>query len=213
MPTHFFYAKALRRLGCITLVLLVTACQMQSQNEDTPPPNDEQNTASSFWPWGSDERKENIKEMRKQHKLVVLLERGDLAFSKDRLNAPQHDNALLYYYTALKVDPGNNDALRGLRKVADRFRSLARTAHDNGNGKQTRTYLQQAEMITGASDPKNIRLRAELREKLAGKNSRELDKELKQKIKAKKAELKDNPLLKDKALLENTLSLPAEEQN
>lgn len=213
MPTHFFYAKALRRLGCITLVLLVTACQMQSQNEDTPPPNNEQNTASSFWPWGSDERKENIKEMRKQHKLVVLLERGDLAFSKDRLNAPQHDNALLYYYTALKVDPGNNDALRGLRKVADRFRSLARTAHDNGNGKQTRTYLQQAEMITGASDPKNIRLRAELREKLAGKNSRELDKELKQKIKAKKAELKDNPLLKDKALLENTLSLPAEEQN
>lgn len=213
MPTTFFSAKALRRLGCITLVLLVTACQMQSQNEDTPPPNDEQNTASSFWPWGSDERKENIKEMRKQHKLVVLLERGDLAFSKDRLNAPQHDNALLYYYTALKVDPGNNDALRGLRKVADRFRSLARTAHDNGNGKQTRTYLQQAEMITGASDPKNIRLRAELREKPAGKNSRELDKELKQKIKAKKAELKDNPLLKDKALLENTLSLPAEEQN
>lgn len=213
MPTTFFSAKALRRLGCITLVLLVTACQMQSQNEDTPPPNNEQNTASSFWPWGSDERKENIKEMRKQHKLVVLLERGDLAFSKDRLNAPQHDNALLYYYTALKVDPGNNDALRGLRKVADRFRSLARTAHDNGNGKQTRTYLQQAEMITGASDPKNIRLRAELREKPAGKNSRELDKELKQKIKAKKAELKDNPLLKDKALLENTLSLPAEEQN
>ncbi|MEZ5495139.1 MAG: hypothetical protein R3E61_11430 [Pseudomonadales bacterium] len=186
---------------------------MQSQNEDTPQPNDEQSTASSFWPWGSSERTENIKEMRKQHKLVVLLERGDLAFSKDRLNAPQHDNALLYYYTALKVDPGNNDALRRLRKVADRFRSLARTAHDNGNGKQTRTYLQQAEMITGASDPKNIRLRAELREKPAGKNSRELDKELKKKIKAKKAELKDNPLLKDKALLENMLSLPAEEQN
>lgn len=150
--------------------------------------------------------------MRKQHKLVVLLERGDLAFNKDRLNAPQHDNALLYYYTALKVEPGNKDALRGLRKTADRFRSLARTAHGNGNGKQTRQYLQQAEMITGASDPKNIQLRTELREKPAGRNSRELDKELKQKIKAKKAELKDNPLLQDKELLKNTLSTAAEDK-
>jgi hypothetical protein len=199
-----FSAKTLRSLSVITLLLLACACQNTPQDDNDP------STTSSFWPWGSNERKDNIKEMRKQHKLVVLLERGDLAFSKDRLNAPQHDNALLYYYTALKVEPGNKDALRGLRKTADRFRSLARTAHDNGNDKQTRQYLQQAEMITGASDPKNIRLRAELREKPAGRNSRELDKELKPKIKAKKAELKDNPLLQDKELLKNTLSTAAE---
>jgi hypothetical protein len=199
-----FSAKTLRSLSVITLLLLACACQNTPQDDNDP------STTSSFRPWGSNERKDNIKEMRKQHKLVVLLERGDLAFSKDRLNAPQHDNALLYYYTALKVEPGNKDALRGLRKTADRFRSLARTAYDNGNGKQTRQYLQQAEMITGASDPKNIRLRAELREKPAGRNSRELDKELKPKIKAKKAELKDNPLLQDKELLKNTLSTAAE---
>ncbi|HRF87017.1 MAG TPA: hypothetical protein PK244_00295, partial [Pseudomonadales bacterium] len=80
------------------------------------------------------------------------------------------------------------------------------------NGNQTQSDLQQAEMITGASDPKNIRLRAELREKPAGRNSRELDKELKPKIKAKKAELKDNPLLQDKELLKNTLSTAAEDK-
>lgn len=203
-----FSAKTLRSLSVITLLLLACACQNTPQDQDTPP----QDTGIFSWFSSSDDRKANIKEMRKQHKLVVLLERGDLAFSKDRLNAPQHDNALLYYYTALKVEPGNKDALRGLRKTADRFRSLARTAYDNGNGKQTRQYLQQAEMITGASDPKNIRLRAELREKPAGRNSRELDKELKQKIKAKKAELKDNPLLQDKELLKNTLSTAAEDK-
>lgn len=200
------------------MLLSLAACQIAPSDDNSAPSDDNQNTATSFWPWQTDDRKTNIKEMRKQHKVLVLMERGDLAFSKDRLNAPQHDNALLYYYTALKVDPGNKQALRGLNKVANRFRSLARTAHDNGNGKQTRQYLRQAEMISGASDPANIQLRAELRETPAGQNSRELDRELQKRIKAKKAALKDNPLLKnkdllkDKDLLDDALSTPADDE-
>lgn len=200
------------------MLLSLAACQIAPSDDNSAPSDDNQNTATSFWPWQTDDRKANIKEMRKQHKVLVLMERGDLAFSKDRLNAPQHDNALLYYYTALKVDPGNKQALRGLNKVANRFRSLARTAHDNGNGKQTRQYLRQAEMISGASDPANIQLRAELRETPAGQNSRELDRELQKRIKAKKAALKDNPLLKnkdllkDKDLLDDALSTPADDE-
>ena len=162
-----FSAQTLRSLSVITLLLLACACQNTPQDDNDP------STTSSFWPWGSNERKDNIKEMRKQHKLVVLLERGDLAFSKDRLNAPQHDNALLYYYTALKVEPGNKDALRGLRKTADRFRSLARTAYDNGNGKQTRQYLQQAELIIARAAPKAFGLRAKRRKNPPEENRRE----------------------------------------
>ncbi len=200
------------------MLLSLAACQIAPSDDNSAPSDDNQNTATSFWPWQTDDRKTNIKEMRKQHKVLVLMERGDLAFSKDRLNAPQHDNALLYYYTALKVDPGNKQALRGLNKVANRFRSLARTAHDNGNGKQTRQYLRQAEMISGASDPANIQLRAELRETPAGQNSRELDRELQKRIKAKKDALKNNPLLKnkdllkDKDLLDDALSTSADDE-
>lgn len=192
-------------------LLLITARQAMSSDEH-------QNATTSFWPWQTEERKPNTKEMRKQHKIVVLLERGDLAFSKDRLNAPQHDNALLYYYTALKVDPDSKQARRGLSKVAERFRSLARTAHNNGNGKQTRTYLRQAEMITGASDPANIKLRRELRETASGQNSRELGRELQKRLNAKKESLKDNPLLKnkdllkDKDLLDDALSIPVTDE-
>lgn len=183
-------------------------------DESTAARDDNQSTTSSFWPWQTEDRKANIKEMRKQHKMLVLLERGDLAFSKDRLNAPQHDNALLYYYTALKVDPDSEQARRGLDKVADRFRSLALTAHNNGNDKQTRLYLRQAEMITGASDPANLILRKKLRATPSGQNSRELGKELQKRIKAKKESLKDSPLLKnkdaleDKNLLDDAFSIP-----
>lgn len=198
--------------------MLITACQILPSDDSTATGDDNQNTTTSFWPWQTEDRKANIKEMRKQHKMLVLLQRGDLAFSKDRLNAPQHDNALLYYYTALKVDPDSKQARRGLSKVAERFRSLARTAHDNGNGKQTRMYLRQAEMITGASDPANLDLHKELQVTPAGQNSRELGRELQKRIKAKKESLKDNPLLKnkdllkDKDLLDDALSTPAADE-
>jgi hypothetical protein len=73
-------------------------------------------------------------------------------------------------------------------------------------------------MISGASDPANIQLRAELRETPAGQNSRELDRELQKRIKAKKDALKNNPLLKnkdllkDKDLLDDALSTSADDE-
>ncbi len=183
------------------MLLLITACQTAPDDNNI---NTSQEKESYFWPWQGPDYKADTKEMRRKHKIFVLLERGDLAFRKDRLNAPRHDNALLYYYTALKLDPTNKEAFRGLNDVADRFRSLSRTAHDNGNGKETRYYLQQAEIVTGASDPKNIKLRKELSHSAAGKNPRELDKALKEKIKARKAELKEDPRLKNPDLLKNS---------
>lgn len=201
--------KFLYGIAGITALILLTACQAMPQDDESS--NSTQTSETYFWPWQGPDYKANTKEMRRQHKVVVLLERGDLAFSKDRLNAPEHDNALLYYYTALKLEPGNKKAFRGLNNVAERFRSLARTSHDNGNGKQTRYYLRQAEMVSGASDPKNIQLRDDLNEKPAGQNPRELDKGLQEKIKKRKAELKNNPLLQDKNLLKDEMLSPTED--
>ncbi|HNE26370.1 MAG TPA: hypothetical protein PKH01_05000 [Pseudomonadales bacterium] len=192
-------------------LFLLSACQIATQDSDTAP-QDSVSASEGFWPWQKEDRKANIKEMRKQHKVLVLMERGDLAFSKDRLNAPQHDNALLYYYTALKVDRGNKAALRGLNKVAQRFRDLATTAHNNGNDSQSSQYLQQAEMITGANDPANITLRTELRTTPSGQKPRELGRELQKRLKAKKDALKEKNLLNNKNLLDDALAIPVEDE-
>ena len=203
--------NTLCRTCVITALLLLSACQIATQDSDTAP-QDSVSASEGFWPWQKEDRKANIKEMRKQHKVLVLMERGDLAFSKDRLNAPQHDNALLYYYTALKVDRGNKSALRGLNKVAQRFRDLATTAHNNGNDSQSRQYLQQAEMITGANDPANITLRTELRTTPSGQKPRELGRELQKRLKAKKDALKEKNLLNNKNLLDDALAIPVDDE-
>lgn len=176
---------------CISVLLLAnTACHGLS-HDDSSAINSE-DTSTSIWPWqwhwGSDP---DPKEVKRQRKIDFLLAKGDLAFRKDRLNTPERDNALLYYYTALRIDPSNANARDGLNNVAKRFRSLSLTAHNNGNEKLAHRYLQQAEMVSGASDPANLKLRDTLQETPSGQKQRALDKRLQQQYKSQREVLKE----------------------
>jgi serine/threonine-protein kinase PpkA len=65
-------------------------------------------------------------ESKKQMDIDALLAQADRQIRKDRLSTPVDNNAVHTYSTILKLHPGNPDAERGLRRVADRYEELAR---------------------------------------------------------------------------------------
>lgn len=102
------------------------------------------------------------------------LKQAERALYKDRLIKPANDNAYLYYSHVLRKDPANVQARKGIQAIGERFRELAKTAHDNGKDKQALRYLAHAEAIQ-QNHPDNHRTRNYLQSTEQGKRQRSLE--------------------------------------
>lgn len=72
------------------------------------------------------------------------LARAEAALGDDRLTLPAHDSAYLYYQRVLAADPGNAEALAGIKRIAARYGELANAALAAGEPAQARRYWHLA---------------------------------------------------------------------
>lgn len=196
MLGHFCYAtpnmNATLRMFALSATSLLAGCQWLPWSQHA---SGHWSPLSDPWPW-QEEATLDSEELVKRQTIVVLMSKGDLAFTKDRLSVPANDNAVMYYREVLKLDPYNQPALDGLKHVGQRYRKLAITAHENGNGKQARKYLEQAESVSGVNSKANRKLRETLQTTPQGQNQRSLSQplqdNLQQKYQAQKKLIEDN---------------------
>jgi len=59
-----------------------------------------------------------------------------------RITDPPGSNAFAAYQQILEIDPGDAQALDGMRKIADHYETLARESWENGNIEQCRTLIE-----------------------------------------------------------------------
>lgn len=170
------------RVTVLATAMLLAGCESLEESDWVP----------DYWPWQDAEATPDPAATARRQNVDQLIAKGDLAFTKDRLSTPANDNALMYYREALKIDPANKDAVKGLTHVSKRFRKLARTAHDNGNDAQARKYLGLAESVSGKNDPSNQKLRQILQSTPKGQNQRALDRSMQEQYKTQKTLLEEN---------------------
>lgn len=73
----------------------------------------------------------------------LLLEKAELAFSKNRLMAPASDNAYGYYREVLALDPANAEARAGVQRMVTRYRELAQQSLKKGNRADAGRYASR----------------------------------------------------------------------
>ena len=67
-----------------------------------------------------------VEEEKPRVNIAALLDLADRQIQNNRLSTPVDNNALGTFTAILKIQPGNPDAERGLRRIADRYEQLAR---------------------------------------------------------------------------------------
>jgi serine/threonine-protein kinase PpkA len=88
-------------------------------------------------------------ESRQQHnnelgqKIAQQLTAGQLAITENRLSSPQDDNAIDYFQSVLKLDPGNVDALEGLKQVASTYEGLIEKAIAEQSYSRAKAFLSR----------------------------------------------------------------------
>ena len=75
--------------------------------------------------WALREKINLQNEQVRQKKIQGLLVKANERIASLRLTKPPQDNALYFFREVQKIDPGNAEAQRGLRKIADRYATLA----------------------------------------------------------------------------------------
>ncbi|NIR84079.1 MAG: protein kinase [Gammaproteobacteria bacterium] len=98
---------------------------------------------------------------QREKAIQSLLARGDAALEAERLTVPEHDNAYDHYREALRRDPDNAHAERGLRAIARRYEILAEQQIARGNLGAARRYAERGIDVQPLSQDL-IRLRAEI---------------------------------------------------
>ncbi len=73
----------------------------------------------------------------------LLLEKAELALSKNRLMAPASDNAYGYYREVLALDPANEEAQAGVQRIITRYRELAQQSLKKGDRVDARRYASR----------------------------------------------------------------------
>ena len=76
-------------------------------------------------------------------KVEELLAQADAALKKYRLTSPRNSSAYHYYREVLKLDPHNKRAFRGIRRIAERYSTLADRALKKGDEDKSRTYVKR----------------------------------------------------------------------
>ena len=74
-------------------------------------------------------------------RLQQILDKGWQRLHQDRLTTPAGDNAHVYFRQALRLDPENPDAHRGLINIADRYAVLAETASRRGENDKAEVFI------------------------------------------------------------------------
>lgn len=77
----------------------------------------------------------------------VLLELAEKQLGNNHLSTPADNNAYDTYRAILKIKPGNLDAKRGLRRVADRYAEIAREQSAIGKYEQAASAAQNGLLI------------------------------------------------------------------
>ena len=76
-----------------------------------------------------------------------LLERARIAFNAHRLTTPLENSAYALYQEALRLDPNNDDARRGLEKIVERYVEFVLDAVDRSQFARARTLLDRARFV------------------------------------------------------------------
>jgi hypothetical protein len=77
-------------------------------------------------------------------RIARLLEQAGKALREDRLMIPAHRNAYSYYKQVLSQEPGNAEAHEGMKKIVERYVTLARHAIQRGDNLQANQYITRA---------------------------------------------------------------------
>ena len=72
------------------------------------------------------------------------------AFSAERYEQPEKDNALYFYEQALALDPINEAALKGVESIWLKYLELARASAREGNAEAANSLIRKAERLAGA---------------------------------------------------------------
>lgn len=97
----------------------------------------------------------------KEQQIADALARAEQAMSELRLTTPEADSAMFHFQQVLSLDPDNEVAREGVRRIVERYVELAESAAASGNRSQAATYLERATSIS-PNDPEVIAARARL---------------------------------------------------
>lgn len=87
--------------------------------------------------------------------ILELLERADRALASQRLAEPRGDSAADYYQQVLRLQPGYEEALRGLDKIVDRYLQWRDAAQRQGREELALRYLALARRV----DPDSVKVK------------------------------------------------------
>jgi tetratricopeptide (TPR) repeat protein len=88
---------------------------------------------------GIDER---IKRERSEH-IHELSEKARLCIDAGKLSTPANDSAYYYYTEMLRLDPGNDLAQKGYKRIAEKYALLADQAFQEFDYAQAETYVRR----------------------------------------------------------------------
>ena len=86
---------------------------------------------------------QEIAEAERQRQAAELLVKADRQFGAWRLTKPKGDNALETYRAVLALAPDNNQAIQGLKRIADRLLGLARSRQAEGSLDDSLAYVRE----------------------------------------------------------------------
>ena len=78
-----------------------------------------------------------------EEKIAELLRHGMRSLEDDRLLIPRDNSAYYYFRQALRLDPGNSDALEGIGKIVARYTVLATAAFDRSDNMKADKYIKR----------------------------------------------------------------------
>ncbi len=97
-----------------------------------------------------------------QRQIKDFLELAAIHFEVGYLTAPTGSNALWAYQEALKIDPYNEDAIKGLRKIADALEQSAWQAFERGdNSESLKKVMEGLEAVPDHPGLKSLRKKLE----------------------------------------------------
>ncbi|TNF36022.1 MAG: hypothetical protein EP312_02325 [Gammaproteobacteria bacterium] len=82
-----------------------------------------------------------------QRWIAQVLTEAEVAFMENRLMVPVTDNAVDRYQQVLDIDPANEHALLGMKKVGRRYLSLAMEAANGGDLVAAQRYVDRAKTV------------------------------------------------------------------
>lgn len=76
-----------------------------------------------------------------------LLELAEKALEKDRLTSPIDDNAYARFQSVLAIDAKNEDAIKGLQTIVDRYLGFADITAKRGDVTSSKGFIAKAELV------------------------------------------------------------------